>query len=47
MSEKTVEHLGFGTDKVFFIAEAGINHNGSLENTKISRFGKKSGGGLC
>ena len=34
MSEKTVKHLGLGTDKVFFIAEAGINHNGSLENAK-------------
>ena len=34
MSTKTVQDLGLGTDKVFFIAEAGINHNGSLENAK-------------
>jgi sialic acid synthase len=34
MSNKTVKDLGFGTDKVFFIAEAGINHNGSIENAK-------------
>lgn len=34
MTDKTVKDLGLGTDKVFFIAEAGINHNGSLENAK-------------
>lgn len=34
MMEKTVKDLGLGSDKVFFIAEAGINHNGSLENAK-------------
>ena len=38
MSEKTVEHLGFGTDKVFFIAEAGINHNGFLPTGETVAF---------
>ena len=34
VSEKTAKDLGFGSDKVFFIAEAGINHNGSIEKAK-------------
>ena len=34
VSEKTAKDLGFGSDKVFFIAEAGINHNGSMEKAK-------------
>ena len=34
MSEKTVKDLGLGTDKVFFIAEAGINHNGSMKTLR-------------
>lgn len=33
-SQKTAQDLGIGTDKVFFIAEAGINHNGSMEKAK-------------
>ncbi len=34
VSEKTAKDLGFGTEEVFFIAEAGINHNGSMEKAK-------------
>ena len=34
VSEKTTKDLGFGSDEVFFIAEAGINHNGSIEKAK-------------
>ena len=33
-SQKTAKDLGFGSDKVFFIAEAGINHNGSIDKAK-------------
>ena len=41
---KTVKELGFGTDKVFFIAEAGINHNGSIETAKkLIDLAKKTG----
>ena len=41
---KNVQELGFGTDKVFFIAEAGINHNGSIETAKkLIDLAKKAG----
>lgn len=44
MGKKTAKDLGIGTDKVFFIAEAGINHNGCMDNAKkLIDLAKKSG----
>tara|TARA_B100000795_G_C22796375_1_gene439554 strand:+ start:1280 stop:2329 length:1050 start_codon:yes stop_codon:yes gene_type:complete len=44
MGKISAKDLGIGTDKVFFIAEAGINHNGSMENAKkLIDLAKKAG----